>query len=209
MSAMLIRAAVFAARWLFLVALLAPVGCSGRRIAVPAISPERASQEALAQYDRNKDGFLDPDELKGCPALASCLKTLDKDRDGRLSAAEIAGRIAAYQSSRVGLSAVAFEVTLDGQPLSGATVTLVPEKFLGDALKPATGTTDARGRVRVATPGAEVPGVACGLYRIEISKKDATGRETIPARYNQATILGLEVAPDSNLGALKFALRGS
>jgi hypothetical protein len=198
---------VFAARWLCLVVLLAPIGCSGRRIPVPAISPERAAQEALAQYDRNKDGFLDADELKACPALASCLKKLDKDKDGRLSAAEIAERIAFYQSSRVGLMAVAFQVTLDGRPLSGATVTLVPEKFLGDALQPATGTTNARGMVRVATPGAEEPGVACGLYRIEVSKEDEAGRETIPARYNQATVLGLEVAPDSNLGALQFALR--
>jgi hypothetical protein len=209
MSKLPSRSVVFAARWFFLVALLAPVGCSGQRIPVPAISPEQASQEALALYDRNKDGFLDSDELKSCPALASCLKKLNKNNDGRLSAAEIAERIASYQSSRVGLMAVAFQVTLDGQPLAGASVTLVPEKFLGAALMPATGSTDARGMVRVATSGAAEPGVACGLYRIEVSKKDAAGRETIPARYNQATILGLEVAPDNNLGALKFALRSS
>jgi hypothetical protein len=204
-----VRLVVLAVRLALLVALLAPIGCSSRRIPVPAFAPDRASQEALAQYDRNKDGFLDPDELKSCPALSACLKAWDTDKDGRLSGAEIAARITAYQSSRIGLSALAFQVTLDGQPLPGATVTLIPEKFLGDALVPASGTTDARGRVSVATPSADVPGVACGLYRLEVSKKDAFGRETISALYNQATILGLEVAPDNNFGALCFALYSS
>jgi hypothetical protein len=198
-----------AVRLVFLAALLAPLGCSGRRVPVPAFAPDRAGQEALALYDRNKDGFLDADELKSCPALHSYLTSWDADKDGRLSGAEIAARITAYQSSRIGLSALAFQVTLDGQPLSGATVTLIPEKFFGDALEPAAGTSDARGVVSVATPRAEVPGAACGLYRIEVSKKDAFGRETISARYNQATILGLEVAPDSNFGALCFALHSS
>jgi hypothetical protein len=208
-SANLVRPAVLAVRLALLVALLAPIGCSNRRIPVPAFAPDRASQEALAQYDRNKDGFLDSDELKSCPALLAYLRSWDTDKDGRLSGAEIAARITAYRSSRIGLSALAFQVTLDGQPLPGATVTLVPEKFLGDVLRQATGTTDARGMVCVAIQGEEVLGAACGLYRIEVSKKDSFGRETISACYNQATILGLEIAPDTNLGALCFALYSS
>jgi hypothetical protein len=204
-----VRPIVLAVRLALLVALLVLVGCSSRRIPVPAFAPDRASKEALTQYDRNKDGFLDPEELKSCPALWACLKSWDTDKDGRLSGAEISARITAYQSSRIGLSALAFQVTLDGQPLAGATVTLIPEKFLGDVLLTAAGTTDARGRVCVAIPSADMPGVACGLYRIEVSKKDAFGRETISPLYNQATILVLEVAPDTNLGALCFALYSS
>ena len=159
----------------------------------------------LAQYDANKDGFLDKEELKKCPALASCVKALDKDKDGRLSSGEIAERIKSYEANRVGLTALTVKVTLDRKPLAGATVTLTPEKFLGDALKPATGTTNTGGIVNVATAGTEVPGVASGMFRVEVSKKDGTGRETLPNRYNQATILGVEVGPDSQ-GVLRLAL---
>ena len=194
--------------WLLAGVVFLAIACSGRRVLVPAIPAEKAGQDALAQYDANKDGFLDKDELKSCPALASCLKALDKDRDGRLSGGEIAERINSYQASRVGLSALAVKVTLDGKPLAGASVTLVPEKFLGDVIKPATGVTDARGVANVATAGEEVPGVACGMFRVEVSKKDTGGRETLPARYNQKTTLGVEVGPDSQ-GTLRLALRGS
>jgi hypothetical protein len=92
--------------------------------------------------------------------------------------------------------------------LEGATVTLIPEKFLGDAVKPASGVTDGLGVANLATAGAEVPGVACGMYRVEVSKKNAVGRETIPTRYNQETILGVEVGPDRQ-GILRLALRNS
>ena len=43
------------------------------------------------------------------------------------------------------------------------------------------------------TPDDSSPGVACGLYRVEISKL-VGGKETIPAIYNTDTILGQEVA---------------
>jgi hypothetical protein len=194
--------------WLLAGVVFLAVACSGRRVPVPAIDAEKAGQEALAQYDTNNDGFLDKYELKACPALASCLKVLDKNRDGRLSDGEIAERIHLYQTSRVGLSALVVKVTWDGKPLVGATVTLVPERFLGDAIKPATGVTDARGFANVATAGADIPGVACGMFRVEVSKKDTGGRETLPARYNRKTTLGVEVGPDSK-GVLRLALRVS
>jgi hypothetical protein len=203
------RAVAGLPRLLGVAALLVLLGCSGRRLSVPSLSPEEAGRQALAEYDQNQDGFLDARELQRCPALASCLSTLDKDKDGRLSGEEIAQRVRAYQTSRVGLAALAFQVTLDGQGLAGATVTFVPEKFLGPALPPASAVSDARGMVRLETPGAEVPGVACGLYRVEVSKKNAAGQETIPARYNRQSVLGVEVAPEGRRGPLHFALRGS
>src|SRR5579885_2374822 len=127
-TAMPIPASELSVRLLFLLGLFAGLGCSARRIPVPAIDPELASQSALVLYDRNHDGFLDATELRSCPALASCLKILDQDKDGRLSGTEIASRIASYQSSRIGLSTVGIQVTLNGQPLSGATVTFDPER---------------------------------------------------------------------------------
>jgi hypothetical protein len=40
-----------------------------------------------------------------------------------------------------------------------------------------------------------VRGCHLGVYRVRISKKDAQGRETVPARYNTQTQLGIEVGP--------------
>jgi len=40
-----------------------------------------------------------------------------------------------------------------------------------------------------------VRGCHLGAYRVRISKKDAQGRETVPARSNTQTQLGIEVGP--------------
>ena len=43
----------------------------------------------------------------------------------------------------------------------------------------------------------QTPGVQCGWFRIEISKKDASGKEMIPAAYNTESTLGAEIALDT------------
>jgi hypothetical protein len=171
-------------------------GCSGGRIRAPALDPKAVAEAAMAQYDTNKDGYLDPKELERCPALNCCWKDLDSDGDGRLSAAEIEARVARYRESKIGLVVVVCGVELNDGPLSGATVTLKPESFLGPSIKPASGTTDEWGKAQMQIEGERVPGCQCGFYRVEISKKDQTGQDMIPARYNTETVLGLEVGPD-------------
>jgi hypothetical protein len=47
-----------------------------------------------------------------------------------------------------------------------------------------------------------------GVYRIEISKKGQSGKELVPARYNTASELGVEVANDTLRGGLNVELRG-
>jgi hypothetical protein len=91
-------------------------------------------------------------------------------------------------------------VLLNGAPLADATVTLVPEGFLGGDFKPAEGTSDNTGFVPLKTEGQPVPGCAWGFFKVKVSKKDGAGKETIPARYNTDTILGCEVPP---VGTLK------
>src|SRR5262249_19830833 len=126
-------------------ALLLLAGCGDNRVAVPPVSPEEAGKQAIAKYDQNHDGQLDADELERCPALKGSLKLIDKNHDGKLSAQEISDRIATVQATRVGLLAFACQVQLDDKALADATVTFVPESFLGDAIKPASAVTDARG----------------------------------------------------------------
>jgi hypothetical protein len=177
-------------------------GCSSQTvITIPHLDPEEAGREALAEYDTNKDGFLDADEVKRCPALLGSLKAMDKDGDGRLSAEEIALRVAEMRDSQVGLLRLPCLVTLDGQPLAGATVTLLPESFMGPALKAASGVSDNAGSVRLQVEGQPVSGTQLGFFRITVSKKEGD-RETLPARYNTTTTLGQQVAPDLQGGIL-------
>jgi hypothetical protein len=191
--------------WFLTVPLL--IGCSGSgapRIEAPPLAPEEAARAALAEYDANQDGVLDAAELERCPALKNSLSIIDRDGDGRLSADEIAERLRAYGQRKLGLLAVVCRVTLDGQPLEGATVTFVPEKFMGNGFSRAAATTGPDGLAQPKVEGRQMSGVPCAFYRIEVSKKDAEDKETLAARYNSATVLGQEVAP--NLPVLRSPL---
>ncbi len=181
--------------WAALGLLLSGCGGSGLSpVLPPPLSPDEAAKKAIAQYDTNHDGFLAADELERCPALKSGLAAMDKDKDGRLSVAEIAGRLQEYNASKTGALTLLVSVTLDGQPLPDATVTFVPESFLGPGFKPASGVTSAHGKVFVRTQDG--PGVPYGMYRIEVSRKGPAGEE-LPARYNSQSELGVEIGPNS------------
>lgn len=174
--------------------LTAMAGCSGKgRVDMPSLSPQAAGRQALSEYDTNKDGFIDGAELDQCPGLKAALARIDKNGDGRLVADEIAARLVQYQEDKVALTFVIAAVTINGQPLKAAEVTLVPEKFMGSAVKPARGVTDDKGLCTFATDGEELDGAHSGVFRVTVSKKDAGGQETLPARYNRSTTLGTEV----------------
>jgi hypothetical protein len=183
-------------------------GCRvGDDLKPPAFSPEAIAQAVMTQYDTNHDGYLDAKELERCPSLKSSLPALDQSGDKRLSADEIAEHIRMYVNSEVALKEVGCRVLLDGRPLEGATVTYVPEKFMGSSIRPACGTSDGRGMVTLVTQGEKLPGVQPGFYRVEISKKNAGGQELLAARYNQDTILGIEISPHQRRGDRRTASR--
>jgi hypothetical protein len=184
-----------AARWLLPGLALLLAGCpSTPTVSIPEISPDAAAKQALAEYDTNHDGFLDARELERCPALKASLKSLDTNRDGKLSADEIAARLQLMMEQK-SLTTANCQVLMNNEPLQDATVTFVPEKFMGPAIKAATGKTDDYGYAALQIEGEELPGVSYGFYRVEISKKNEQGQETIPARYNTKTTLGRELAP--------------
>jgi hypothetical protein len=174
-------------------------GCS-RAIKPPRLDPRAAAAQAFADYDTNKDGFLDDGELTRCPGLRACLRRCDKDRDGKLSLAELEEGLESYSKSGTGLLEVVCTVRLDSSPLPGAEVLFEPEPFLGPGIKPARRTTDDRGQARLKVEGAPASGCHLGIYRVRITKEGQ-----VPARYNTPSQLGVEVAPDST-GVFTFRL---
>jgi len=170
-------------------------GCTDRpkSVPLPSYAPAATAQRAFAEYDKNKDGALDADELAGCPALKSFAK--NELKGAKLDVDALQARLIRFQDANVGILAVGLKVLRHGSPLVGARVTFVPENFHGGAIKPATGITDDHGSAQLKQEGAEFSGVAPGFYRIQVSLKDAAGQETLPARFNSQTVLGEEVSP--------------
>jgi hypothetical protein len=205
----------FGVPWVFVLVAMLAAGCSTRpAVEAPSFSPDEVAQRAIAQYDKNGDGALDATEVEQCPGLQNLLKELDRGKDedgkplsgthrqGKLTADEIAKRLEDFQATHIGRLGISCRVKLDGDPLVGATVTLVPEAFLGESFKRAGGVSDDRGYVRFQIEGQEGSGVACGYYRIEVSKLDNNSQETLPARYNKRTMLGREVSPLARVGMM-------
>jgi hypothetical protein len=162
-------------------------GCGPARIQAPAI-PADAPQKAIEMYDIDKNGSIDAGELEKAPGLKAAFSGSSK-----VTAEDIAARIAEWKKAGYGRLSFILTVRHNGKSLSGATVTLVPESFLGAELQPAVGQTDSSGTTVCTVGGSapdNVPGVAQGIYRVQVTKAG----ENIPAKYNTDTILGLEVS---------------
>jgi hypothetical protein len=186
---------------------LAGCDASGGRVSPPSVKPQAMAQAALAQYDSNSDQALSGDELARCPGLKSSLALGDANKDGKLTADEIAGRLKTFVDANIGLVGLSARFTLDGQALEGARVVLTPEKFIAAAVQPAAGVTTPEG-VGFFQVSQDLPGVQPGIYRLEVYRPAADGKETIPARYNAETILGVDAGvdgPDVN-NRVHFAL---
>ncbi len=200
-------------------AALAVSGCGGSSQSAvrPAEIASDAGTQAVAQLDANQDGSLDYKELAKAPGLRAAVATIKKLarfrgpppsqsqlQSATITADEIDARIQEWKNHPTGQMTVACFVaraTKKGvrggsKPIAGAEVRFVPECFLGPSLSTGTGKTDSHGVVSV--------GLSPGFYRVEITK----GNE-IPAKYNSATELGIEVAADSlqlSSGRLTFEL---
>jgi hypothetical protein len=179
--------------------LAAVAGCSSGppRVAQAKIDPAAAAKAALEMYDTDKDGSLSAQELAKCPALAKSMARFDTNKDGRLTADEIAARIRTWQEQRVGLMRFSCRVLRNRAPLAGAVVRFVPEPFLGTELKPASGTTDATGMAFLSVDAKSLPDDMKGLTGIQpgLYKVEITHPKiTLPAKFNTETTLGQEVS---------------
>ena len=174
----------------------------------PAIDAKEAGAKAIEMFDANKDGKISGAELDKCPGLKAAIDQVDKSGKKEITADMIAARIQAWLDSKLGRMSLGIRVMHNGKPLAGAEVKFVPEKFLGDKIPAAVGKTDDNGQAMLSVPvrgSMEPPGVAPGLYRVEITKAG----EDIPAKYNTETSLGQEVAMDAKgiREGIKFDLK--
>ncbi|QDT69447.1 EF hand [Planctomycetes bacterium MalM25] len=179
--------------------LLAAVGCGSGPAAprLPSVDANSAASDAMRLYDRNGDGTLDADERVASPALAKAARSIDSDGNGSIDQREICAYIESWKESGTALVDVIAEVVLDGAPLTDAELIVEPEPFLGDAYSIARSSTDASGLATFVGAHPQLPGLPVGFYRVRVSKKDAAGRERIPASYNDATELGIVVAANA------------
>lgn len=94
-------------------------------------------------------------------------------------------------------------VTLDGQPLSDASVEFIPTSNSG---RIANGRTESDGKFQLTT-SKSVSGVFPGQYKVKITTSITTGtsdadlkttRETVPPKYNRKTELNRTVEDGPN-----------
>jgi hypothetical protein len=176
-------------------------GCSsggGSEIEIPAVNPTAAASKAIELYDKDASGSLDAVELNACPGLLAARERYDTDNNGQLTRDEIAARITVLFSAGIGLTPVTCTVFRGSQPLVGATVRLVPDQILGDALKAASGMTDSSGTAIVAIPETDLPAdqaalraMQPGIYRVEFEHTSIK---------NLTTPLGCEIDPTTRGG---------
>ena len=181
------------------------VGCDSKpsRVNPPAVDPSGAANAAMQQYDTNGDGMLSAEELVACPGILKDLELFDANSDGGVSEDEIAARIQSWLDSGTGLMSMHCTVNVRGQGLEGATVKFIPESFLGDAVKTASGVTADGGMAVIGIAEEDLPEemqgdrlsgmMMPGIYRVEVTHPDTT----IAARYNSETTLGQEISQDN------------
>ena len=172
-------------------------GCSRGPAAVhlPDVDPSAASEQAIEMYDTNGDVQLSATELAACPGILAHIAAYDTDKNHSVSREEVEEQIVRLRASRTGLTSLRIRVRMNGKPLKGAKVKLVPEKYLGEEVKTAWGTTNARGSATMDVKDEDLPsseagliGVHYGTYKVEVTHPNAT----IPAKYNTQTSLGYE-----------------
>ncbi len=197
---------------LLVLMLVVDLGCQSRPEAVeaPEWDPDKAATEAMKLYDADGDGSIAGQELDKCPSMKKALNELDKDQDGKLSQEEIEARVQQYVDNGVGRMNFACRIVRGGRPVPGAEVVFEPEPFLADVIQAARGTTNEMGDVIIAVEGLSPPGITVGFYRVRVSKKDGSGKELLPAKFNSETVLGQELAlgsPVLSMGQVIFDLR--
>ena len=141
-----------------------------------ASEPADAARKAMQIYDKNGDGSLDQAELRSALALNAARDRIDGDGNGEITQDEIEKRLSTYREMS-DFVATTIQVVRDGQPVTGARVTLTAEPFLGENYQVFSGETDEGGSVMVAPPSGEMAGILpTGLYHVRIESDKTVQR---------------------------------
>jgi hypothetical protein len=177
------------------VAILTLAGCGSPSSGPPPVRSastydvDAIVSAAFKKYDTNSNGTIESGELAASPSLKHFA-----GKKGAISKDDLKTRITSYgqkgsDSSVVNVGAV---IKLAGKPLESTTVTLTPEAFMGSGFEPVSGTTDSAGFVEFRSESGA--GIAAGFYTLSFSKKDSSGKETLPAKFNSASKEGREIS---------------
>ena len=181
---------------------------------MPKLDPPAAASRAIELYDADGDGLLSESELESSPALRAARGQIDLDGNG-ISADELTTRMQSWIDRKQALHVLPCQVYWRGRELTDAEVRFIPEPFLGDAFSEAGGTTDEYGTANIVhapedRPDPDFPqGIRVGFYTVQVSKA-GNGKEQLPAKYNEESELGQEVAADAaglGQGMLTFRLK--
>lgn len=188
-------------------------GCGlsgGTRIDAVTFDANAMADKAFAEYDADQDGMIAGSELKIAASLNTALGEIDTSGDKKISKEEMVACIEAWNAAGPNLTSVECVFTVEGVPLSGATVTLEPESFLGPEITTATAVTDASGVGYMVAQEAKdkgfPEGMRLGFYKVRVSKLKG-GEESIPAKYNESTTLGRAISPNDRLSSYQFQLK--
>ena len=106
-----------------------------------------------------------------------------------MSADELQARFEKFEAAGVAVRTPSYVVMYRGRPLAEADVKFIPEPFLEDVIEPAHGKSEADGSVLPTGPIEGVVGMRPGYYRVEVTSPHVE----LPAKFNSATTLGVEV----------------
>lgn len=151
-----------------LVAALA--GCSKSSISqLRTNSPDAAAGLALDLYDANRDGKISQDELAKSLSLVDGRSRIDSNNDHAIDRAELVARFQKHDQMSDAVS-FSLQVLNKGAPMSGATVTYVPEPFMGEGKQSYVGTVADNGFCTLEGEQAHMPGgsVPTGFYKVHI-----------------------------------------
>lgn len=190
------------------------VGCWGggaKRVPQSDFNP-KAGADAVTMYDTNKDGKISGEELAAAPSLRAAIKQLDPGQTGQITAEMIDARVDSWRRTKLARVTVSCKVTRNNKPVPDATVTFVPEKWLGGKVVKASGKTNKFGVAMISIPTnspRDPLGVGPGFYRVVITKD----KLNIPEKYSseEKTVFGQEVTSDAegikNHSGIKFDMK--
>lgn len=200
------------------VASVALTGCSSKPAAVQGVDIDipAVCTNLIDLHDADQDGMLSEEELSSTPPLSMCFKKMDTDNDDNVSRDELQARFLKVFNPKCGMIGASCRVTNNGRPLSGATVHFIPAEYLmleRSTMPIASGITSAQGVAQMEIHPDYIPAgvpkirglVRPGFYLVDVTRAGAN----IPAKYNAATTLGVEVSPETTIGgpidiALKY-----